>query len=128
MLRACLKPVQRPNGSGAGFNALKADVAAGPTASTSPAVRRLPVTPLTPTILVNVGQDGLAILSKTGGNAVALSAAQLNAIYSCTATTWTAVGGASTATIKPILPQVGSGTAILPQGHQRWHHYPRPCA
>lgn len=110
VLRAGLKPVQRPNGSGAGFNALKADVAAG-THNIDFARRSSAAGDTTNTYdSVNVGQDGLAILSKTGGNAVALSAAQLNAIYSCTATTWTAVGGASTATIKPILPQVGSGT------------------
>src|SRR5262249_11746840 len=41
---------------------------------------------------------------------VALSADQLNAIYSCSATKWTDVGGASSATIKPLIPQVGSGT------------------
>jgi ABC-type phosphate transport system substrate-binding protein len=38
-----------------------------------------------------------------------LTAAQLNAIYSCTATTWNKVGGSSTATIRAFLPQTGSG-------------------
>ena len=110
ILRAGTKPVQRPNGSGAGFNALKADVtlgthvidfsrsssAQGDTSGTYDSI--------------NVGQDGLFMLSKTGGNAVALSAQQLKSIYQCTTTTWTAVGGGSSATIVPILPQVGSGT------------------
>jgi ABC-type phosphate transport system substrate-binding protein len=41
---------------------------------------------------------------------VPLSAAQLKAIYSCTDTTWTSVGGSSTDTIIPIIPQLGSGT------------------
>lgn len=110
VLRAGLKPVQRPNGSGAGFNALKADVTAG-THNIDFARRSSAAGDTSGTYdSVNVGQDGLAMLSKTGGNAVALSATQLKSIYECTATTWTAVGGASTATIKPILPQVGSGT------------------
>ena len=43
-------------------------------------------------------------------NAVPLSAQQLKAIYSCTDTTWTSVGGTSGNTIIPIIPQVGSGT------------------
>ena len=38
-----------------------------------------------------------------------LTAAQLNAIYTCTDTTWNQVGGTSTATIQPFLPQTGSG-------------------
>lgn len=110
VLRAGLKPVLRPNGSGAGFNALKADVTAG--THNIDFARRSAAAGDTSGVYdsVNVGQDSLAMLSKTGGNAVALSTTQLKAIYECTATTWTAVGGTSTATIKPILPQVGSGT------------------
>ena len=110
VLRSGLKPVQRPNGSGAGFNALKADVAAGSHnidfARSSSARGDLTGTYDS----VNVGQDGLAMLSKTGGNAVALSAAQLKSIYECTVTTWNQVGGSSTATIRPLTPQIGSGT------------------
>ncbi|HXP18395.1 MAG TPA: substrate-binding domain-containing protein [Streptosporangiaceae bacterium] len=39
-----------------------------------------------------------------------LTTAQLHAIYTCTATRWNQVGGTSTATIDPQIPQVGSGT------------------
>ena len=39
-----------------------------------------------------------------------LSAQQLKSIYTCTATTWTSVGGTSADTIIPIIPQLGSGT------------------
>jgi len=110
VLRAGLKPVLRPNGSGAGFNALKRDVALG--THNIDFARRSSAAGDTSTTYdsVNVGQDGLAILSKTGGNAVALSAAQLKSIYECTVTNWTSVGGGTSATIVPLLPQVGSGT------------------
>ncbi|MCX6460051.1 MAG: hypothetical protein NTZ03_07050 [Actinobacteria bacterium] len=113
VLRAGLKPVQRPNGSGAGFKALKADVTASThnidfarasSAQTSNGSNTATYDS------VKVGTDGLAMLSALTTNAVALSAAQLKSIYECTATTWTAVGGVSSATIVPILPQVGSGT------------------
>ena len=112
VLRAGLKPVLRPNGSGAGFNALKADVAAG-TRNIDFARRSSAAGDTTGTYdSVNVGQDGLAMLGKTGGNAVALSAAQLKLIYECSATTWNdaRLGGSSSATIVPLIPQVGSGT------------------
>jgi ABC-type phosphate transport system substrate-binding protein len=39
-----------------------------------------------------------------------LTAAQLAAIFTCTDTTWTQVGGTSTDTIQPVIPQAGSGT------------------
>jgi ABC-type phosphate transport system substrate-binding protein len=50
------------------------------------------------------------MLAANTTNAVPLSSQQLNLIYSCTDTTWTSVGGTSTDTIIPIIPQVGSGT------------------
>ncbi|MEI6373526.1 MAG: substrate-binding domain-containing protein [Actinomycetes bacterium] len=111
VLRAGLKPVQRPNGSGAGYNALKADDVASThnidfaRASSSRGSNVLYDS-------VKVGTDGLAMLSATTTNAVALSDTQLKAIYECTKTTWNAAGidGSSSATIVPILPQVGSGT------------------
>jgi ABC-type phosphate transport system substrate-binding protein len=128
VLRAGLNPVQRPNGSGAGTNALLNDTCAAPpaTCGTGPFVinyaRRSSAAGSTAvnTAVANfggagldsitIGNDGLAMLSSSTTNAVALSAAQLNSIYACTATTWTAVGGASSATIVPLLPQIGSGT------------------
>jgi hypothetical protein len=115
VLRAGTRAVTRPNGSSAGFNALKADVAnvaAG-------AARKIDFSRASSArgnnatySSVVVGTDGLYMLSQLGGNAVALSNSQLAAIYKCdpTADQWTEVGGTSTATIKPLLPQVGSGT------------------
>ena len=53
-----------------------------------------------------------AVSNQTPSNAPAtLSAAQLVSIYKCESTTWSQVGGASGATIKPYAPQSGSGTA-----------------
>lgn len=114
VLRAGFAPEQRPNGSGAGFNLLKAD--------TNTAGQGLGVVDFsrassprgtdTRFDSITVGTDPLAMLTAATGttNAVALSAAQLNAIYACTDTTWTQVGGTSSATIKPLIPQIGSGT------------------
>jgi ABC-type phosphate transport system substrate-binding protein len=112
VLRAGKSPVQRPNGSGAGYNLLKQDTNANGTGkgyidfarASSPRGSNAQIDSVT------VGTDPLAMLTSSTTNAVALSAAQLNAIYACTATRWTDVGGTSTATIKPLLPQVGSGT------------------
>ena len=115
VLRAGLQPVQRPNGSGAGGAAGEADThhyidfvrASSAQGSTlqggSPSVTWDSIT---------LGQDPLAMLETTTptSNAVPLSTAQLNAIYSCTDTTWTQVGGTSSDTIIPVIPQVGSGT------------------
>ena len=111
VLRAGLKPVQRPNGSGAGYNALKAD----DVASTHNIDFARASSARGSNVLydsVKVGTDGLAMLSATTTNAVALSTTQLKSIYECTATTWNdaGIGGSSSATIVPILPQVGSGT------------------
>jgi hypothetical protein len=54
--------------------------------------------------------DGLRALRR--GRRQALEekrTAQLAAIYTCADTTWNQVGGSSTATIQPFLPQTGSG-------------------
>ena len=115
VLRAGVSPVQRPNGSGAGAKALAADsghlitfarasACQGPTCASGPG-------PLSASFdSIEVGTDPLAMLTATTTNAVPLSANQLNLIYACTDTTWTQVGGTSTDTIIPIIPQVGSGT------------------
>lgn len=112
VLRAGTSPVQRPNGSGAGYNLLKQDTDAGGAGKGYIDFSRAS-SPRGSNVLfdsITVGTDPLAMLSSTTSNAVALSAAQLNSIYACTATTWTAVGGTSSATIHPLIPQVGSGT------------------
>jgi ABC-type phosphate transport system substrate-binding protein len=124
VLRAGLSPVQRPNGSGAGAKALAADTSAyphlimfsrasscqGPTCTSGGNPAPGPLSAAFDSI--QVGNDPLAILksSTPASNAVPLSAQQLNLIYACTDTTWTQVGGTSTDTIIPIIPQVGSGT------------------
>jgi ABC-type phosphate transport system substrate-binding protein len=112
LLRAGKSPTQRPNGSGAGYNLLKQDTNAGGTGLGYVDFARASSGRGSNVLFdsVTVGTDPLAMLSSTTTNAVALSVAQLNSIYACSATTWTAVGGASSATIKPLLPQVGSGT------------------
>jgi ABC-type phosphate transport system substrate-binding protein len=115
VLRAGVSPVQRPNGSGAGAKALAADTShyltfarasacEGPTCSSGAG-------PLSSAFdSIEVGTDPLAILAGSTTNAVPLSAQQLNQIYSCTLTKWNQVGGSSSDTIIPIIPQVGSGT------------------
>lgn len=60
---------------------------------------------------VLLARDGITWAANTGGNAVAnLTVPQLAAIYNCTDTKWSQVGGTSTATIVPVLPQANSGT------------------
>jgi ABC-type phosphate transport system substrate-binding protein len=114
VLRAGDSPVQRPNGSGAGAKALagdtghiltfsRASACQGPTAGCGNNLS-------SSFDSIDIGTDPLAILATSTTNAVPLSAQQLNAIYSCTDTKWTQVGGTSSDTIIPIIPQVGSGT------------------
>jgi hypothetical protein len=128
VLRAGLTPMLRPNGSGAGTTALLNDKCGPNPCGTGPFVinyarRSSPagagavataVTEFGGAGLdsVTIGNDGLAMLSSTTTNAVALSAAQLKTIYECTVTHWNdpTLGGASANTIHPLLPQVGSGT------------------
>ena len=118
VLRAGLKPVQRPNGSGAGYNALKADDAAAShnidfarasSARTGGATYSS----------VTLGTDILAMLTSSTTNAPAggVTTAQLTEIYKCTSgytdwgsTNFTGVASVTTGTIIPLLPQVGSGT------------------
>jgi ABC-type phosphate transport system substrate-binding protein len=121
VLRAGDNPIQRPNGSGAGAKALsaysqitfsRASACQGPTTDTvlgEPCGGNLS----TSFDDIEVGTDPLAMLAATSTNAVALSAQQLNKIYSCNATVWTAVGGTSGDTIIPIIPQLGSGTRTV---------------
>ncbi len=61
-------------------------------------------------LFVALAKDAITYTSNATSNVPAnLTTAQLNAIYTCTATTWTQVGGASTDTIQAFLPQTGSG-------------------
>ncbi len=61
-------------------------------------------------LFVFLAKDAITFATNATSNAPkSLTTAQLNAIYSCTATTWNQVGGKSTATIQAFLPQTGSG-------------------
>jgi hypothetical protein len=138
VLRAGLSPEQRPNGSGAGYNVLKADTNASTDApigdggwglvnfSRASAAKNGGSTPNANFDSITVGTDLLAMLSADGStghatnDTVALTTAQLTAIYSCTngptsghvnGYEWAdVVAGGSSDPIVPLLPQVGSGT------------------
>jgi hypothetical protein len=131
VLRAGLSPVQRPNGSGGGKSAWLNDTTTPykiqyVRASAAYASQAAFVTAFGTggADAATVGTDPLAMLS-TGvaglnpTHAVALSAAQLKLIYACTTSPaggaghtmeWVDVGGSSTNSIIPVLPQLGSGT------------------
>jgi ABC-type phosphate transport system substrate-binding protein len=117
VLRAGTSPVQRPNGSGAGTKALAGDTGHLITFARASACEG-PTTGCGDVLSssfdsIEVGTDPLAMLTDSTTNAVPLSAQQLNAIYSCTDTTWASVGSTGPnagQTIIPIIPQVGSGT------------------
>jgi hypothetical protein len=133
VLRAGQSPEQRPNGSGAGYALLAADtvtttgeatadgqalgssIGNGTFGTVNYARASAPQNNSSTNFdSITVGTDNLAMLSAATGttNAVvaSLSTANLTAIYNCTKTTWNTVGGTSSATIVPLLPQVGSGT------------------
>jgi ABC-type phosphate transport system substrate-binding protein len=118
VLRASHSPVQRPNGSGAGINALLAD--------TGHQINFVRMSRLPSTIeqnnagagvgglhVVKISTDNLKMASATTTNvpAAGLTAAQLVGIYKCQAgsTDWSSFGGAA-GTIIPETPQAGSGT------------------
>ncbi len=111
VLRAGLKPVQRPNGSGAGYNALKADDVAGShnidfaRASSPRGANALYDS-------VIIGKDTLAMLASSTTNSIPLTAAQLTSVYNCTTTDWNTLNPAAPvgSTIRALVPQVGSGT------------------
>jgi ABC-type phosphate transport system substrate-binding protein len=115
VLRAGTSPVMRPNGSGAGYNLLKADTDASGNSKGYVDFARASSGRGTNALFdsITIGSDPLQILVSDTTNApAALTAAQLNSIYACSVTTWNdpAIGGSSSATIKPLLPQIGSGT------------------
>ena len=63
-------------------------------------------------LFVRLATDAVTWASVKGSNAPSnLTSADLTAIYSCTDTRWNQVGGTSTATIAPTLPESGSGIA-----------------
>ena len=118
VLRAGTRPVLRPNGSGAGYTALKNDVALGTHvidfSRSSSAQCGATACPTYSSI--GLGTDILAMLTSSNTNAPAggLTLAQLTNIYLCNAgyTDWNSLNPAAPvgSTIVPILPQLGSGT------------------
>jgi hypothetical protein len=130
VIRAGVPPVQRPNGSTAGANALagdtdhyityaRASACEGPTSGCKDILSSAYDS-------VQLGTDPLAMLvsSTPATNAIALSAEQLKLIYECEGThsnagdtisgyyAWNdaAIGGTSSNLIIPLMPQKGSGT------------------
>jgi ABC-type phosphate transport system substrate-binding protein len=114
MLRAGRSGALRPNGSGAGYNLLKADTNGSGLGLGYVDFSRASSARGSNVLFdsVQVGTEPFAMMSSATSNAVALSASQLLAIYQCTATTWNdpLIGGSSSATIVPLTPQIGSGT------------------
>ncbi|GAA1760511.1 hypothetical protein GCM10009795_003730 [Nocardioides hankookensis] len=125
VLRAGTSPVQRPNGGGAGLNALVAD--GNPTNGGRISFVRSPnkptsaqSTPTHPLHTIQFADDKQYIATATTTNAPAdLSTADLVKIYSGTWTTWGDVAagvtpGAHTGeTIVPLLPQDGAGVQTI---------------
>jgi hypothetical protein len=120
VLRAGLSPMLRPNGSGSGFDAFRRDVdgtnhwidytRSSVCQGAGTGCRGKNVTGIDS---VQIASDPFQILVADITNAVPLSAAQLKAIYEANSPSckkWTDVGGTSTNTIIPIIPQTGSGT------------------
>jgi ABC-type phosphate transport system substrate-binding protein len=104
----------RPNGSSAGIAALATNIKDGSHfcldfARSSRAEKSTDPSGLSfiPLALDNISYATLAKGSNAPSN---LTTKDLTEIYTCTATKWSQVGGKSTATIKPLLPQPGSGT------------------
>jgi hypothetical protein len=131
VLRAGLQPVQRPNGSGAGFSALTQDIIAGNNSLTPTSAQevvsfaRSSSAQTNPTGLpsgehidqITLANDTLPMIRTTtpvSDATVALTAAQLDAIYTAnTCPTWASLGATgpnSSDPVIPIIPQVGSGT------------------
>ncbi|HEX9032252.1 MAG TPA: substrate-binding domain-containing protein [Streptosporangiaceae bacterium] len=110
--------IVRPNGATAGLTAFYANAktsdgkhycidyvrSARGRSSTDPAKGPGGVT------FVALAKDAISYAANATTNAPHnLTTAQLNAIYTCTATAWNQVGGTSTDTIQAFLPQTGSG-------------------
>jgi ABC-type phosphate transport system substrate-binding protein len=123
VMRAGTNPVQRPNGSGAGINALIADTPAAEAAG-APHIdfvrmSRLPdpttgeqSSPIGPLRVIKISTDNLVMAGATVTHApTSLPIATIVQIYKCTVTDWSAVTGSSGAgLIVPLWPQAGSGT------------------
>lgn len=105
--------ITRPNGSGAGKNLLhggtnNTDI---DFARSSSALSAGEISDGLQQIPFALDELAMAVSSSTPSNApVSLTDQQILGIYEGTYTTWNQVGGTSTATIVPMVPQGGSGT------------------
>jgi len=105
----------RPNGSTPGIQALADNVKVTGHSSVycldyARSARARKSSDPTDVTFVPLALDNVTYATVKGSNAPTdLTTAQLEAIYSCTDTTWNEVGGTSDATIVPLLPQSGSG-------------------
>ncbi|MFJ9697165.1 PstS family phosphate ABC transporter substrate-binding protein [Kitasatospora sp. NPDC101183] len=102
--------ITRPNGSGAGITALNANTSA--TVDFARSSRAPQPTDPTTDDFVALAKDAVAWAAPSTGNAPAnLTTQNLKDIYTCAVTTWNQIDPSlSTDTIKPFLPQTGSGT------------------
>jgi len=124
--RAGSFPVARPNGSGAGADALAAQAAHpslqnDPNAnfarmSSPPSHAQEIAVPGGQMRVIQIATENLGLAVTASGShipAAGLSAQELVAIYQCTTTHWNTLAGnsaGSTNTIIPLIPQSGSGT------------------
>ncbi|MFD0568522.1 substrate-binding domain-containing protein [Kitasatospora gansuensis] len=100
--------IARPNGSSAGVTALNNNTST--TVDFARSSRGPQTGDTTDDLFVAFAKDAVTWSAKNGGHAPAnLTTAQLKGIYECTVTNWSTVGGTA-GTIKPFLPQNGSGT------------------
>ncbi len=127
VLRAGLRPVQRPNGSGAGVGALNNDIVGALKNidfARSSAKKGSSFTTPSSTSRITVGTENFVMLTAATTHAVALSAADIYKIYSATTggtngfggtgcVTWNEIAGnsgGSANVIVPLYPQTASGT------------------
>ncbi|GAA4754058.1 hypothetical protein GCM10023350_44270 [Nocardioides endophyticus] len=109
------KEVARPNGSGAGRKTLRLEQEKNAEIDFARSSDKLDVDDIGAGLkAIPFALDTVvtAVSASTASNAPAsLTAAQLVSIYKCESTKWNQVGGTSGATIEPLAPQSGSGTA-----------------
>ena len=121
ILRAGTNPVQRPNGSSSGLAAMLKDTTAPYKINWVRMSRFIKSSEITTATnngwgglhVVKASSDALKMAAASTTNApAALTINQLVSIYKCDAAAdqWSEVGGTSTATIIPQIPQGGSGT------------------
>lgn len=104
--------MSRPAGSSPGIGALQADESVPPCIDFARSSRDKKTDGSEDDLaFLALGRDGVSWVRQEVSHAPAsLTAAQLGAIFRCEVTTWDQVGGTGTGTIRPYLPQSGSGT------------------